>query len=193
VAPATSITNIGRAHTRRGFRARVARRRGFTLAEAMIASVVLAAASLGVATSIGASYQQDQSVQQMSTAIALSRELMEEISAKPFDDPNGTSALGPESGETSRALYDNVDDYHNYSDTTDTSATGAMKNLANTSLTLGDGQIFTRSVSVQYRRTPSGSSAASGDFAVVTVTVTDPTGRTLTTSRLFARNTWVLP
>src|SRR3954469_18399749 len=87
VAPVTSTTNFTRRRRYRG---------GFTLAEAMIASVVLAVCVIGISTSIGASYQQDQAVQQMSTSIALSRELMEEISAKPFDDPNGTSALGPE-------------------------------------------------------------------------------------------------
>jgi MSHA pilin protein MshD len=179
--------HAGAAHSR------CRRDRGFTLAEALIASVVLAAGVIGISSSIGASYQQTKATEHMATSVALARELMEEISSKPFDDPNGASSLGPETGETSRSLYDNVDDYNGYSDTTDSTSASVMTNLSGTALSLGDGEIFTRSVTVSYRKTPGGSTTTSGDFALVTVTVTDPQGRTLTVSRLFARTTWSMP
>ncbi len=49
-------------------------------------------------------------------ALYLGRELMEEIISKPFDDPDGTDDMGPDPAETSRALFDNIDDYDNYKD-----------------------------------------------------------------------------
>ena len=166
MAPAISITSIGPLTYRQGSRARTARRSraGFTLAEAMIASIVLAVATIGISSSIGASYQQDQSVQQMSTAIALNRQLMEEISAKPFDDPNGTSALGPETGESTRSLYDNVDDYNGYSE-----GLGALVDRNGTLYPTNDQQ-FTRAVvvaSVTQTVTNLG-----GDIPGLTVTIT---------------------
>jgi Tfp pilus assembly protein PilV len=190
VAPVTRIIN---ARARSSTRLRLDHRGGFTLAEGLIASVVLAFAAAGISASLGASYQQNESVEQMATSVALARELMEEISAKPFDDPNGTSALGPETGETSRALFDNVDDYHGYTDTTDSTSERTITSFAGTAVSVGNGQVYTRSVAVEYRTTPSGSAATSGDFALVTVTVTPPAGKQLVVSRMFARTTWVLP
>lgn len=44
--------------------------------------------------------------------------LLAEIIELPFEDPNQTPVFGPESGETSspadRSLFDDVDDYHNW-------------------------------------------------------------------------------
>lgn len=52
-----------------------------------------------------------------SRAVLIASGLMSEILELPFEDPNATPVFGPESGETStnRALFDDVDDYHNWS------------------------------------------------------------------------------
>ena len=52
----------------------------------------------------------------MSEAGFFAQELMEEIKSKPFEDPNQTPVLGPESGESGRADYDDADDFHGYTD-----------------------------------------------------------------------------
>ncbi len=41
--------------------------------------------------------------------------MMEEIIRLPFNDPDGSSAMGPEGGETTRAAFDNIDDFHGFS------------------------------------------------------------------------------
>src|SRR5436190_12254159 len=98
--------------------------RGFTLAESLIASVVLALAVVSIATGVSASFQQAGLLNESSTALELGRQLLEEIAAKPFVDPrDGSTTLGPESGETSRSLYDNADDYNGFTDSTASNAT----------------------------------------------------------------------
>src|SRR5215212_511480 len=86
-------------------------RKGFTLAEGLVASVVLAVAVGGIIAPISASYQQTQTVKQSSIAISMAQQLMDEILSKPFADPSDLSTtLGPEADEGSRTLFDNVDD-----------------------------------------------------------------------------------
>jgi hypothetical protein len=158
----------------------------------MMASIVLAIAVVGVAASVTASYKQADDSQETAVALSLGRQLLEEIAAKPYADPtDGTMTLGPESGETSRALFDNLDDYHNYTDRAN-SGTSTLTTLDGSSLSVGGGtQVYVRTVTVEYRTTPSGSSAASGDFARVLVRVTTPTkGDKISLSRLVTRITW---
>src|SRR5580765_4297875 len=76
------------------------RRRGITLIECVIALTILPLAVSAIAYAIVSGQ-------------------MEEILSQPYADPQGTVALGPDSGETSRLLYDNMDDYHGLSETAD--------------------------------------------------------------------------
>lgn len=67
------------------------RRRGrciaaFTLAESLMASVVLAVAVVGVSAAISASYLQTSVNREYLAATAMSRELMEEAAGKAFGD-----------------------------------------------------------------------------------------------------------
>lgn len=64
--------------------------------------------------SVGAQIEQEDA--RRTLALYLGRELMEEIISKPFDDPQGAGAPGPDGGEASRANYDNIDDYAGYKD-----------------------------------------------------------------------------
>ena len=97
-------------------------RRGFTLLESMLASVVLAISVFAVTLPFTASVRNDEAQQRRTVAAALAQEMMEEILAKPFSDPQGESACGPEAGESSRALFDNIDDYHSLNEQADTIA-----------------------------------------------------------------------
>jgi len=164
---------------------------GFTLAEAMLASVVLAIAVVGISQLTSASYQQSEALRQDTRAVSLARELIEEIAGKPFADPNPVSGEeyhpGPDTGETygNRATYDNVDDYDGFTDSTNA---GAMKTVSGQALDFKVTEYFSRAVKVEYRTAPAGP-AGNGDFALVTVTVTTAKGRTVQLSRLFTRTT----
>ena len=94
---------------------------GFTLIEALMASVILAiavAAALVPFTS-GARSQDVESRQTL--AVGLVQDLMEEILLKPFEEPGDSdetpeteSRFGPDTGETLRSSYSAIDDYHGY-------------------------------------------------------------------------------
>jgi MSHA pilin protein MshD len=158
--------------------------RGFTLIEALIASFVVAVATVGVGSMLAATSQQSGAMNDSSIGQALARQLMEEIASKPIEDSTGAISLGPESGETSRSQYDQIDDYNGYSDTT-----SSIQMLDGTTVNLGNGQTYTRSVAVEYRTTASGaaSNASTAPFCVVSVTVTAANGVPVKLTRLFAR------
>jgi len=87
---------------------------GFTLLEALLAAVILAMAITAITMPFTAGAQSQLEDARRTLAVNLAQEMMEEILAKPFADPQGASAPGPETGELSRALFDNIDDYHGY-------------------------------------------------------------------------------
>lgn len=159
-------------------------RRGFSIAEALTASVVLAIAVIGVAGPLTAASEQAAISQENATAVVLAKELIEEIAAKPLmDGGGGSSHLGPEagSGETSRATFDSADDYHAYTD-----SSASLTNVAGNRVAVPSG--FRRSVNVEYRTTPSGAAAATGNYAIITVTVTTPHGQKLAIARMMTKS-----
>ena len=88
----------------------------FTLVEALMASTILAMAIFGILVPFSTGAQNQQTDARYTMAVNLAQELLEEILSKPFYDPQGPSAPGPEAGETSRSLFDNIDDYDGYSE-----------------------------------------------------------------------------
>ena len=84
--------------------------------EAMLASTLLAMSASAVLLPFSVGAQSEQEDARRTLALFLGRELMEEIISKPFDDPEGSVGVGPDGGESSRALFDNIDDYHGYED-----------------------------------------------------------------------------
>src|SRR6266571_3802220 len=150
---------------------------GFPLAEGLLAVVVLAVAVGGIMAPISASYQQTRSVSQTTTAISLAQQLLDEILSKPFVDPSDLSTtLGPEADEPNRAAFDNIDDYHGYHDTTDATASDSMKTASGQAITWNSTDVYSRSVQMEYRTIRDGPATATGDYMVITVTVTMPHG-----------------
>jgi len=93
------------------------RSRGFTLTESLLASVILAMAITAITTPFTVSARNEQADGRRTVAAFLAGALMEEITSKPFADPEGTSSVGPEAGESTRAAFDNIDDYDDYEET----------------------------------------------------------------------------
>jgi len=94
-------------------------RKGFSLIEAVIATVLLgiAAASVLLPFSTGAAVQAEGTAHTLGAKIA--SDLMELIVSKPFHDPDGSTYyynLGPDENEPTAADFDNIDDFHGYAE-----------------------------------------------------------------------------
>ena len=89
---------------------------GFTLTESLLASVILAMVITAITTPFTAAARNEQADGRRTVAAFLAGALMEEIISKPFADPDGLSSPGPEVGESARADFDNIDDYHGYAE-----------------------------------------------------------------------------
>jgi prepilin-type N-terminal cleavage/methylation domain-containing protein len=165
---------------RRGHRQRTS---GFTLAECLIASVVLAIAVLGLCGALAAATRQTEALEVETRCMALAKQLMEEIASRPFDPPASNDQPGWGAGNADRSLYDDVADYHKLDEQIVPSPSPAH---------LIDSISFSRTTLVEFRATPTGAPDSAGDFAMISVTVTpsshaDP----LTLHRLVTRSTLV--
>ena len=147
-----------------------------------MASTLLAIAVVGIALPLTAAHQQAAAVRDQNSALILARELMEEIASKPLGDGSSSGTLGPEPGESSRAQFDSADDYHQYADDT-----RQMKDLSGDALPFTAGVQFTRSVTVEYRTSPAGPPAPTGDYALVTVRIRAQSGQEVKIARLMTR------
>lgn len=137
----------------------VNRRRGFTLTESLIASVVLATSVIGVAGALSVSYQNSEGLDHSAMATALARQLLEEVTAKPYTDEDGSNE------------YRSIADYY---DRPYTDATPGLTSRSGVELDVGGDAVFTRQVTVQYRLTPDGTDVQRSELAVVSVIVTPP-------------------
>ena len=108
----------------------------------------------------------------------LAGSLMEEILSKPYSDPGGASALGPEAGETTRALFDNADDYHGFS-----GAAGSLATADGTAYA-SEFQVFSRSVTCSSTTVTIASLSVSVSALQIVVTVSDTSGTVLTLTRV---------
>ncbi|MDD4889850.1 MAG: hypothetical protein PHU85_07945 [Phycisphaerae bacterium] len=106
-------------------------------------------------------------------AVNLAEALMEEILAKPFYDPNSTTRLGKESGET-RTTMDNIDDYHGYAETA-----GHMTNAAGATITDPSLSLYYRTVTVAYVTWPGQDTSGSGVTAARVIVEVKANGQTI--------------
>jgi Tfp pilus assembly protein PilV len=151
--------------------------RGFMLLEAMIASVVLAVAAIGIASLLLAAHEQQQTIQETNTATLLARQLMEEIAAKPL----GT--YPPTSIPTSRSQFTTASQYSGYSDSTDSGIT----TLSGESVPFATSGNYTRSVSITSATV---TQTDPNDVCLVTVKVTTPSGKSVSLSKWLTNVTW---
>lgn len=160
---------------------------GLTLYETMIAASILAIVAASAALPIAAGVQEVQQSARLEQAVALAEALMEEILQRPFEEPSNPSirALGPGAGETDRTKFDNVDDYHGYSE-----SDRVLRELTTTltPITATNAAGLWRSVTVQYVSLSGQPAWDQNNVARITVTVNDGSqGAIYTLSRLVVR------
>ena len=155
------------------------RRTGFTLAESLLAVTLLAVGVLAITMPFTAGAQNEQDDVRRMLGAALAQEMMEEVLAKPFNDPDGPSAVGPETGESSRAAFDNIDDYHGYNE-----SAGSVTNAYGIALSEMAARDLSRHVSVAYVYVAGQDISESSTFARITVEVRYQGDELLTVTRL---------
>lgn len=114
-------------------------RRGFTLIETAMSSLLVGILIAASMQTVGTVARVRNTSHDKSSAALLAHQLLAEILDMDYQESTGTPAFGTETGETSRSLYDDIDDYHNLSESPPSFRDG-------TSMTSYSG--WTRSVSV---------------------------------------------
>jgi len=155
------------------------RRRGISLLEVALSSllvgVVLAAAMRTVGGSVFTQYR----VAERITARFLAEGLLTEILAKDYKEA-GSTTIGPDAGEssTSKANYDDVDDFHNWSESPPQLADGTpMPDLSG----------WRRSVEVAYVDPTDLSQTSLSDTGVKRITVTVTHNEAVVATRMAIR------
>lgn len=157
---------------------------GFTLVECLVAAVLLTVAALSVSSALIAGGQASRQAVTSQRAAELINEMHERISSLPYHDPQGGGdTAGPESGETTAMLFDNMDDFHGYVE-----SPGQIKDAAGV-LFPAEYQRFTRSVTAAYENRTISGLGGTVDGLNVTVTVTDPSGGSTSVSQFHPRLT----
>jgi MSHA pilin protein MshD len=82
------------------------RQRGFTLIELIIFIVVVGVGLVGILQVVNTTVARSADPVVRKQAVALADSILEEILQKAYTDPDGTT------GETTRATFDDVDDYN---------------------------------------------------------------------------------
>ena len=155
--------------------------RGFTLAECLIASVVLSVTVLGVCGALASASAQIDALEVETHCMSMARQLMEEVAARSFDPPASNDNAGWSSGNQQRGQYDNIADFDGVVEYIDPMSTAT---------TLADTLEIMRTVSVEFRSTPSGGTLGTDNFALITVTVTPSShAGPFTLRRVVARST----
>jgi prepilin-type N-terminal cleavage/methylation domain-containing protein len=102
-------------------------RRGFTLPEAVAASVIVAVMFIAALNTLAASRATQLRAADRMTGRHLAMDLMSEIMSRAYEEPTDVPVFGPEGIEAveGRPAYDDVDDYHGYIDDPPTGLDGS--------------------------------------------------------------------
>ncbi|MCH9021921.1 MAG: type II secretion system protein [Planctomycetes bacterium] len=130
------------------------RRGGFSYIEVIISAVIISVLLVAALRLFGILGRSQAAANEMEIAAHLAVELIEEITESNYADRSNTNVFGPEPAQVGpdRTLYDDVDDYHNWS------ANPPLDHFGQPYTQYGD---FTRSVQVQYIK--------AADFSLTTV------------------------
>jgi type II secretory pathway pseudopilin PulG len=152
-------------------------RAGFTLIEAAACVIIVGVLMIAAVQTLGGAIRTRQVQQDQSRGLALAKQLMDEIVQCRYVDPNTSAAFGPESSESARAQFNDVDDYDNWQERPPQTRSGAeMSAFAG----------WNRRVNVDWIDPSDPSRKVSSDQGLkrIVVTVTSPRGRVSTLTAL---------
>lgn len=137
----------------------------FTLVETVIATALVAVMFVAALNTVAASRLTQHRASLVSQGRLLAESLMSEILMQNYQEPDGAPVFGRESGEsaTTRAVYDDVDDYHGWS---------ASPPVARDGTPLTNATDWTRTVRVEWvdAQNPEQVKTEEGGVKLVTVT-----------------------
>jgi type II secretory pathway pseudopilin PulG len=140
--------------------------RAFTLVEAVLCTLIVGIILVAAIATVGATRRTHKSASDRAAANALARDLLVEVTSKPYADPTATrpTSLGVDPGETPmmRPTFDDVDDYAAFTESPPTSPTGAA---------IPGYDKWSRAVTVEYASPASPDQPAFTDTGVKRITV----------------------
>lgn len=91
-----------------------AKRAAFTLVESLVSILVVSVLLVAALNTVGSAWAGQQMIGDRSLARLMAEELLAEVLRQPYSDPDESPTFGVEASEsgTSRAGFDDVDDYH---------------------------------------------------------------------------------
>ena len=157
---------------------------GFTLAEVLLASAILAVMVTAVTQAIVAGQAQSYNALHEQRALALGDAMMEEVLSHPITDPSRDARFGPDTAEdaANRSAFDAVDDFADYDE-----AAGELRDAAG-QLYPALYQCFERTVEVASQSLTVAAFEQPQDCLRVRVTVAEPGGRRWIVERLVPRS-----
>ena len=160
-------------------------RRGTTLIECVTATLIVGVLLVTALNSAGSSMRMTQGIDDRGRAQRLAGDLMNEIHLEAYQEPDGSVSLGPDPGETTgnRSLFDDVDDYHNWTSSPPTDASGN---------TLAGFTGWTQSVVITWADATTLGTTASTNTGLKKITVTiSKSGTTLASIAGYRSIAWV--
>ncbi|MEM1444511.1 MAG: prepilin-type N-terminal cleavage/methylation domain-containing protein [Planctomycetota bacterium] len=159
---------------------------GFTLAEVLLASAILAFSAAALSQAVLSGQAHTYHALHEAKAVSLVQSTMEQVLALPYVDPDGDTTPGPDDGEIGPSFFDALDDYEGW-----ISNAGTLTD-ANWRL-LPDGyQRFSVAVGVETRNTGTiGVLGTEADGMQVKVAVTDDRGGEWTSVRFVPETTLI--
>ncbi len=141
------------------------RARGLSLAETLVSMLIVSGMLVSALNTLGAVKWGYANIGSRAKGELLAQELIGEILEMEYEEPIDTPVMGREAGETntSRAGYDDVDDYHNWTASPPQDETGTVLNA-------WDG--WSRTVKVQYVQKNNLTLLSVSDQGVKRITVT---------------------
>jgi prepilin-type N-terminal cleavage/methylation domain-containing protein len=104
-----------RSHIHPRSHARPRARRGFTLIEASITTVIIGVGCLGMLQLLGAGTNANSESTELTTAMNLAGNVREAMTGMRYADKGAPDHWGPEAGETDVAAFDDIDDFNGWS------------------------------------------------------------------------------
>ncbi len=143
----------------------------------MIAAAVLVLVVTALVQAVTAGHGQTADALVQEQAVSLAEALLEEATTRPYADPDDDTTPGPDTGETTRADFDALDDWHGFSE-----PPGGVADLSG-ALYPDALQAYARAMTAAYGSVSVSALGGTIPGITLTVTVTDSAGRTFTIER----------